>query len=143
MVLPTIGDVKELDPQIIKDHHLVALFGICQNTLGVQDHALDKYLNKVQTEQSRQSALQELYIRLSTSLVVARKNAEKQKDRNGGVPAVYRFEDGWIFVLTWVERFGIWLLKTVYPKGTWQQRVYVIKNTREAIRASAWTPTFA
>ncbi len=143
MELPTIGSIKELNPQVLEDHRIVAIFGICNNTLCVQDHALDRYVSRVHSDQAKKPILEQLYYLLSASLVVKRKNEAKQTAKHGSCKAIYRFEEGWIFVLTWIEQFGFWLLKTVYHKEEGQLRVYDIKNTRAAIRASAWSPISA
>lgn len=143
MEIPRIGKVKELDPEVIKDHKIVAVFGICNNTLCIQDHALQRYLSRGETEQANSSALEMLYYALSVSLVVKRRNDKKQTAKHGAQQAVYRFRDGWIFVLTWIEQLGVWLLKTAYPKDKSQRRVYSIKNNRAAIRASAWSSSLA
>ena len=140
MVVPRIGNPKELDSSVIAEMRIVAMFGFCRNTLCVQDHALERYITRGEMTQPILPVLNELYKMLSISLVVFRRNSEKQKKKYG-TEAVYRFEAGWIFVLTWNEQFKIWLLETAYNKDAPESREYDVRYTREAIRASAWPPS--
>lgn len=140
MEIPRIGNAKELNSKVIEDHKIVAVFGICNNTLCIQDHALQRYVSRGEAEKLDSTALDELYYSLSVSLVIKRKNEAKQRLKHGLEKSMYRFMDGWIFVLTWIEQLGIWLLKTAYRKDKNNARVYSIQCTRAAIRASAWEP---
>lgn len=148
MVIPRIGNVKELDSRVIESHQIVAVFGICSNTLCVQHHALKRYISRHENEQSKlpvlkDSFLNELYYLLSISHVLKRSNEAKQMAKYGSQKAVYRYENGWIFVLTWDEQYKFWLLKTAYKKDDPQKHGYEVKFTRTAIRASSWSPSYA
>lgn len=139
MTIPMIGNPKELDSRVIQKHNVVAVFGICRNTLCVQEHALQNYVSRGNLEKPDFSVLEKLYFNLSVSIVVKRKNATTYAKKHGA-ESVFRFEEGWIFVLRWIEQLGIWLLKTVFPIDDISRHPYEIRDTHSAIRQSAWTP---
>lgn len=140
MAIPMIGNPKDLNSQVLCKHKVVAVFGICSNTLCVREHALERYCARGGIENSSPVVFEKLYFMLSTSLVVTRKNAAKYAKKHGS-DSVFRFENGWIFVLKWVKQLGLWMLKTVFPINEKARHPYDIRYTRAAIRASAWSPT--
>jgi hypothetical protein len=142
MTVHRIGNGKELDSQVLEDNKIVAVFGICSNTLCVQEHALKRFVSRGGIEKSGLPVLEKLYFSLSVSLVVQRSNSAKY-DAKHRSKAVFRFQDNWIFVLTWIENAGIWLLKTAYKISSNERHPYRIIDTHAAVRASAWSPSMA
>ena len=148
MDIPRLGIADELDPKTISKYSIVAVMGICNNTLAVNQHALERYHQKndgiVQTPAEVESIddLAELHQQLLNSKVVKRKNETKQFFKYGMERAMYRLEKGWLFVLVWKEKLKFWLLKTAYPLEARKMRGYKVVQTRRDIRAQTWTPSF-
>lgn len=143
MEIPTLGIKNDLDPKIISKNSIVAVLSVCNCTLAVREHALDKYNERNDnTTCPTIFELTQLQYQLINSKVIRRKNEAKLFLKHGQEKAMYRIQKGWMFVLVWKEKLKLWLLKTAYPVEPHKMRGYKVVQTRTDPRASTWLPSF-
>lgn len=144
MEIPRLGITNDLDPKVISKYSIVGILNVCDSTLAVHEHALQRYREKSghDDHQNPMFDLADLQFQLQNSKVVKRKNAKKQEWKYYKEKAIYRLQQGWMYVLVWKEKLNFWLLKTVYPLEPGKMRGYKVVQTRQHVRASTWSPSF-
>jgi hypothetical protein len=140
MTVPVIGKAKQLDSRVLEDHGIVAVFGICEQTLCVHGHALQRYKTRGRIKGAKNPALEKLYRLLSSSMMAIKLGDKSEFDKHG-CRSMFRIENGWIFILSWVQNLGIWLLKTtLHRKGRRLKRSFEILPIPANMQASTWSP---
>lgn len=115
-----VGYVMMPEKEFIKRYHIIGVIEVRKADVCVTHHSLSRYRERLKQADIKVS-LKELRLlhRLRTHLresdYLIHYNPVKAILANRMEKAVYRFYDGWVYVLIWSRDQNVWVLKTIYP----------------------------
>jgi hypothetical protein len=146
-MIRAISPERELDQILSRDvRPIEAEFVIFDNTLSIQEHAVDSYAQwlkrstkRTKTQKvlrDREAVLGDLHDQLSSSFIAKKKNGAQEN-------IAFRFCRGFLFVLEWKALSKSWLLKTAFRLFDPRKRGFTIQPAKKNALAPTWSPSYS
>lgn len=139
----TIGDCIVPSKKIPNIGKIVGVLKVCESSVCVIKHAVQMYRARLRDStgdlvQSTEVILQMIYDHLIIADYTVRHMNTSFIIKHGWRKGVYRYHDGWVFVLVWNIKLNAWVLKTCYLLDDEEKAKFQILSLSLTQRILSW-----